>query len=524
MTDWDIAIKEWEDLLGRENVRTDRSTLEHYVKNVSGLQYDIPPAIIFPGSTEEVQGVVKIANKCKTPLYPISSGRNWGLGSRLPVRGGCAIVDLSRMRGIREINEKLMYAVVEPGVTQGQLYDVLKERRLPLIVDTTGSGKDTSIIGNALDRGVGYFGLRFESLAGLEVVLGSGEVLRTGFWHIPNAKTAHIYKYGIGPSLDGLFAQGNFGIVTAAGVRLLPADQAHMSFVCGVKTTEQLPELVHDLVNLRRDGVVNTVVHIGNKNRTRITLEPNIWEYLLRHMSGKIQTLVDSLFERFGEWSAVGVIRGSRMLVETLQKEVENRLKKHDRTLQFLTDELFERFEGLPLSIEEKALLHAIKPLYGLTKGIPTDEMLKSVTWPIEGVPQNYRDLDETNSGMLYCLPIIPATGEDIVTVYRMVCEVFRKYGFTPYVTFNLINDGAIDGVINLAFDRTNQEQTVSAHKCIDELEKRLVHEGYIPYRTGVQSMGSIVNPDETYWRIVKRLKDVLDPNLIIAPGRYNLV
>ncbi|MEM7824488.1 MAG: FAD-linked oxidase, partial [Candidatus Aenigmatarchaeota archaeon] len=136
----------------------------------------------------------------------------------------------------------------------------------------------------------------------------------------------------------------------------------------------------------------------------------------------------------------------------------------------------------------------------------------------------NYRDLDETNSGMLYCLPIIPATGEDIVTVYRMVCEVFRKYGFTPYVTFNLINDGAIDGVINLAFDRTNQEQTVSAHKCIDELEKRLVHEGYIPYRTGVQSMGSIVNPDETYWRIVKRLKDVLDPNLIIAPGRYNLV
>jgi hypothetical protein len=45
----------------------------------------------------------------------------------------------------------------------------------------------------------------------MEVVLGTGEVLRTGFGQYPQARTTHLYPYGIGPYLDGLFTQSNFG-------------------------------------------------------------------------------------------------------------------------------------------------------------------------------------------------------------------------------------------------------------------------------------------------------------------------
>ena len=65
-------------------------------------------------------------------------------------------------------------AVIEPGVTQMQLYDFLQNHCPELTFNVTGSGKETSIIGNALDRGVGYIGPRREDLFGLEIVLGTG--------------------------------------------------------------------------------------------------------------------------------------------------------------------------------------------------------------------------------------------------------------------------------------------------------------------------------------------------------------
>lgn len=520
MPNWRTAIRRWKEIVGSENVRTDGPSSSHYGRNVSGFQRDIP-SILLPGDTDEVQQIVTVANENRVPLYPISSGRNWGLGSRLPVTDGCAIVDLSRMNRIREINEESAYVVIEPGVSQGQLHDTLKERRVPLMLDATGSGRDTSIIGNALERGVGYFGLRVESLSGLEVVLGNGKLLTTGFGHYPDARTTHLYKYGVGPSLDGLFVQGNFGIVTAAGINLFPANHSHVAFVCGIRTTDELPQLIEDLVKLRRDSVTHTIVHIANKDRTRITLEPRVHEYL----SGQgtdLSKLAEQLFREFGEWSAVGALRGPRSLVEAGQRELDSRLRNPERTLLFLTDETFKNSDQL--GIIQKTLLYAVEPFYGLTKGIPTDEALKSVTWPVEGVPENFRDLDETRSGLLYCLPIIPAKARDVEKVYSLVQQVFGKYNFTPYITLNLLNDRSLEGVINLSFDRSDTTRAREAHACIDEVTVTLIQEGYPPHRVSIEGNKRIVQPNSIYWQTVKDLKKVLDPNNIISPGRYNLV
>lgn len=73
------------------------------------------------------------------------------------------IVDLSGMNQIVQIDTTLAYAVIEPGVTQGQLSTYLCEHNIPLWMDCTGAGPNTSLVGNIVERGFGHspYGNRF---------------------------------------------------------------------------------------------------------------------------------------------------------------------------------------------------------------------------------------------------------------------------------------------------------------------------------------------------------------------------
>ena len=81
------AVRQWRTALGDDYVLTDEPSLAPYANNVSGVKRHIP-AVLLPSSTSEVQQLVAVANQFKVPLHPISCGRNWGFGSRLPVKDG----------------------------------------------------------------------------------------------------------------------------------------------------------------------------------------------------------------------------------------------------------------------------------------------------------------------------------------------------------------------------------------------------------------------------------------------------
>ena len=86
------------------------------------------------------------------------------------------------------------------------------------------------MVGNTLDHGVTYlpYGQDMAAQCGMEVVLADGELLRTGMGAMPDNKAWHVYKRGLGPTLDQLFMQSNFGIVTKMGVWLMPAPEVYM--------------------------------------------------------------------------------------------------------------------------------------------------------------------------------------------------------------------------------------------------------------------------------------------------------
>ncbi|KAH1302862.1 hypothetical protein KXV73_000248 [Aspergillus fumigatus] len=217
----------------------------------------VASAVVYPGSTEEVQKIVHWANKHVIPLHPISMGRNFGYGGAAPWVRGAVVVDLGkRMNRILDINPEDCTCLVEPGVSYYALYEEIQRRgykHLWIDVPDLGGG---SVLGNALDHGVGYtpYGDHWAMHSGLEVVTPTGEVVRTGMGALPGNNTWQVFPYGFGPVIEhvwprdsdillnmgcsdvsssGIFSQSSYGIVTKMGFGLMPDPGGHESFVGG---------------------------------------------------------------------------------------------------------------------------------------------------------------------------------------------------------------------------------------------------------------------------------------------------
>ena len=227
----DKAILEWTEVLGAEFVITDSVALRTSETATFETTQQVP-AILRPQSRDEVQECVRIANRNAVPLYPVSTGFNWGYGSRVPVIDQCVVMELRRMNRILDYSEELAYITVEPGVTQRQVIDFLQQSRSRLWIDATGSTPDCSLIGNTMERGFGHtpYGDHFANSCGLEVVLPNGEVVETGFSRFPNAQAGPVYRWGVGPTIDGLFSQSNLGIVTRMTIWLMPAPEYFQAY------------------------------------------------------------------------------------------------------------------------------------------------------------------------------------------------------------------------------------------------------------------------------------------------------
>src|SRR5580692_7725014 len=197
MPDLDEVLAAFRDAVGDDHVVTDPASLAA-AGTATFATHAHAPAIVRPASTAEVQACLRVANRFRVPVYPVSRGKNWGFGSRVPTRDQCAILDLSRMDRIVDHDEALAYVTVEPGVTFAALYEFLRARGSRLFASTTGGSPHASVIGNALERGdgAGPLGDRMAHTCALEVVLPTGEVVHTGHDRFEGARVAPLFRWG----------------------------------------------------------------------------------------------------------------------------------------------------------------------------------------------------------------------------------------------------------------------------------------------------------------------------------------
>lgn len=248
------------------------------------------------------------------------------------------------------------------------------------MLNVTGSTSTTSMIGNALDRGVGYFDSRADGISNMIVVLGNGATIQTGFGHFEGARTANLYPHGIGPSLDGLFLQGDFGIVVSACIDLMPAPEQCMTAVVRIDSEEKLGPVIDGMIALRKNGIFHTIVHIGNRARSYILLAPMLYQILMREggapgpeMRAQAVTMLEEA--GFGPWSAGVGIFGTREQLKYARRAIR-RMFRGIAKITFL-DDCFIRLAKtasdllawIPFVRKQRMLLQAIEPTYGFTQG-----------------------------------------------------------------------------------------------------------------------------------------------------------
>ena len=260
-----------EEIVGSQNFTTGKELIEIYQQNVSQFKERELLGIVTPESVSDVKRLVTYCAELGIAYYPISTGLNWGLGSKIPTGNNCLLIDLKKLNSIRLVNEELRFAIIEPGVTQVQLADWLNDNNVQLCINSTGSAPKSSYIGNILERGTTFNKPRFNDLRGLEVVLPNGELIRTGFWNESNAKRSTFhYGYGVGPDVSGLFMQSNLGVVTAAAVSL-ERKPATTSLVIIHVENEAFSQFMLKVKSAFTEGIFDRTVHIGNSKRMKIT-------------------------------------------------------------------------------------------------------------------------------------------------------------------------------------------------------------------------------------------------------------
>jgi 4-cresol dehydrogenase (hydroxylating) len=524
------AIKTWEQIIGKDYVLTAPEALARYHWSTIPIKKEIA-AVLRPGSVEEIQEIVRVANEFKIPLYPISTGNNWGYGSANPVRDHNVILDLGRMNRIIEVNEELAYAVIEPGVTQRQLYQYLRDNHIRLWIDPSGAGPNCSILGNTVERGYGItpYSDHFLSVSGMEVILANGDILRTSFGHYENATATHTFKWGVGPYLDGIFTQSNYGIVTKIGIWLMPNPEHFEACYFNINDEKLLGPLIDAVRSLLLNGVIRSSVNLVHRNRVLTMLTQYPWT----EMSGQTP-LSESIFEQLakqkkvGIWNGVGALYGTKSQVKAAKEAIKRAFRGKVSRLTFVSDEklkLLERFQGLfsiLLGMNIPEMIKVLKPSYGILKGIPSEVSLASPYWRMKRRPPG-QDINpaKDNCGLIWFSPVIPMTQQHVQQFRKIADHIFKEHGFECCITLTTVTHRSFDCTLPILYNKDDLDETKRASACYEELLNECMKQGYIPYRFGIQSMAQIAGTKDIFWDVVERLKNALDPNGIISPGRY---
>lgn len=487
----DKAKSLWREIVGEPHFSDDPAALAALAPNASAFAPRELLALLRPADAGQVARIVRVAREHGVPLYPTSTGRNWGLGSRQPVQGGCALLDLSRLDRIREVDERGRYAVVEPGVTQAALAAHLAAHAPAVAANVTGSSPRSSVLGNLLERGTGFRRHRVDEVRGLEVVLGTGELVRTGLWAGEGGRQLHHYRTGFGPGLDTLFTQSNLGVVTAAVVDLVPRQEDFrllmFSFPDGA-----LSGVVDRVRELFLQGTLRSIVHVFNDKR--------------------ILTLSRS--DDVATWTGVTAVDGTRAQVALAVQEARAAL---------------EGPAGARLTAVDRAAAAApdadpmVAGLYAVHSGEPSTMFLEGMYQSVPGieVPADVDDLDGSGLGYLACMPVVAVDGPTVVELVDRIEGTCAEFGLVPAIAVNPTGPDYLETVVNLYFDRRAAGEAENAHACNAELHRRLYEDGFRFYRADIENLRRLTERDTAPWGAIGLIKQALDPAGILAPGRY---
>lgn len=450
------VLERLREIVGAEHVIIDPEKVEPYAQDAIKEKFP-PEAVLLPRTTQEIAKILRLANERRFPVTARGGGVGY-TGGAVPLEGG-VVIGTDRMNHIREINADDLYVITEPGVTTYALQQAVEAHGLFYPPDPS-SYKHSFIGGNIAENAGGIrsakYGVTKHYVLGLEVVTPTGEVIRTGGLTSKNV---------VGFDLTGLIcgSEGMLGIITEATLRLLPLPEATRTVRATFKTMRE------------------ACLCVPRFNRARVT--PVAIEVLDRHAIAAVESEFAFGLSRDAGALLLVAVDGSIDEVERTSKLVEQ-VVREGGGFDVIRSQTRE---------EEERLWDVRRALSPSIKKFGTMKFNEDVVVPRSRVPE----------------------------LIARVEEIGQRHQ-TFFVNFGHAGDGNIH--VNFMCDREDAEAMRRARAAVRETFAASVELGGTI--SGEHGIGYVKAPylemalGAATIEAMKRIKEALDPNGILNPGK----
>lgn len=484
-----IERKKLAETVGESNLYDDEATLEAYSRDMSFANPTRPRFVVKPHTATEVKELVKLARETNTPLVPVSSGAPHFRGDTVPSTGGAVVVDLSEMKKIVFVDRARRVAMVEPGVTFGELIPVAREEgirlNMPLLPRST-----KSVVGSMLEREPvvmpSYQWDVSDPLACLEVVFGTGDDFRTGQAAGPGTveeqwAVGGRQKAPYGPHVAAWHrlvqgAQGTMGIVTWASLRCELLPQVQEAFLVGSARLGPLLEMARWLIRLR---LVNECFVLSGLDLAAVSAQAR---------PGHLQRLRSAL----PAWTLFYVVAGYEYFPE-------ERVAVNIKDISALGQRL------------------GLEPVPALG-GISARELMKTVQQP-SGEP--YWKL-RYKGGCEDVLFLAPFDRLEVLTelVARLALEDGLTVGEYGVYIQPTVQGTSCHCEFNFFYDPDDAQDVLRVKRLVAAAVRSLLDAGAFFSRPYGEAAGIVMNRDAASLDILRRLKKIFDPAAVMNPGK----
>ncbi len=459
-------ISEFLSFLDEKQVITSENQKLAYAQDKTEDFVYMPELVLIPADTEEISKILKICNNHIIPVTVRSTGTGLS-GGALPVKGGI-VISMENFNKILNIDTDNFQITTEPFVINYILQQAVKEKGLFYPPDPANY-KDCSIGGNISENSGGpkavKYGTTKDYVLSLEVVLANGDIIHTG---------RNLIKDVAGYNLTQLFvgSEGTLGIITKATLKLLPLVKENVLMLMSFTSVEDAGKAVNTILNT---GIIPSSLEFMERNALMISKE---------HINA--------------EFPPVSEKTQAHLIVELDGNDYEKLLEEREILKKAVENADNPEFILFANSEEEKEQIWTLRRNTGTAVGDKDVYKEQDISIPRANIPKAVNYIND------WC----------------------QKYGYTA-ACYGHAGDGNIHANIlrsGVSDDIWNNKLKVHLKELFDYICNTL--DGSV---TGEHGIGFVqreylpVMIDKTTLNIMKNIKNLLDPNNIINPGKIFL-